>query len=212
MIRIPIFLLLLPLLLLQLHCEDILVNSFVVPHHGHQQCQTHALRQQQERMEVYALFLSSDSLDNSEGSKKDDVWFRKSGSTPRRNNDTSSAQQFNGYSVFPEDQDFAYSAFLDRSGPKWITKVKDTVQWTAKALTAATDDVNKNEDFGIAEEDDSYSDDIRRRKTRGKRALLKRALQLPWKGAKSILSLQYIPEPGTLILVRHGESSLSAFF
>jgi 2,3-bisphosphoglycerate-dependent phosphoglycerate mutase len=89
--------------------------------------------------------------------------------------------EINGYSMPSGQKTYGYSAFLERNQPFWQT-------WFPE---------KKDEDM----DEDGYSD-MRRRK----RSILKRALRVPMKAANRVFSKKPVKEPGTLILVRHGES------
>lgn len=90
------------------------------------------------------------------------------------------SRPFNGYSM-PTGKKIAYSAFLERK-PAWWQKLK------------SRDDSDDELD------EDGYGD-MNQRKV----PLYKRALQFPLNIASKVLTRKPV-EPGTLILVRHGES------
>ncbi|KAL3935688.1 MAG: hypothetical protein SGBAC_008842 [Bacillariaceae sp.] len=104
--------------------------------------------------------------------------------TPEESNADAPQINFNGY-LMPNGKDAGYSAFLDRT-PSWLKKFqpkRDT-------------DADMNED--------GYGDMHRR-----KRSIFKRALKFPLKLATKALNKK-VQDPGTLILVRHGESEWNA--
>lgn len=94
----------------------------------------------------------------------------------------------NGYSM-PGKKD-GYSAFLERTEPRWMKKM------------------NKLERYEKGDKDmeeDGYGQMQRRQQT-----LLQKALRIPYNVARAAIRLverkPLLKEPGTLILVRHGES------
>ena len=102
---------------------------------------------------------------------------------PRQDSYGGMFANFNGYSM-PTGKS-GYSAFLDRKRPSWLNflrKPNDMVE-----------DADMNED--------GYGD-MRQKK----RSMFKRAVKLPLRIATKALSKKKVVEPGTLILVRHGES------
>lgn len=93
----------------------------------------------------------------------------------------SNLPNFNGYS-FPTGKKFSgYSAFLEQKRPAWISNLRT---------------VNPDDDL----DEDGYANLHRQR-----RSIFKKALKLPLNIARKALSKKKA-EPGTLILVRHGES------
>jgi hypothetical protein len=94
---------------------------------------------------------------------------------------TANLPNFNGYSM-PMGKKGGYSAFLEKSQPRWLRNFFLT--------PTAIDDLNE----------DGYAD-----MTRKKRSILKQTLKLPLNVARKAFSKKP-DEPGTLILVRHGES------
>ena len=104
------------------------------------------------------------------------VWFVR--------NPVNGDGKINGYTN-PNNDKFAYSAFLERSEPKWMKKIFG----------------NRRAADNIGIDEDGYADDMGDRLS-----LLKKAVRLPLKGAKSVLRRKPKNQPGTLILVRHGES------
>ena len=91
--------------------------------------------------------------------------------------------KINGYTN-SNNNNYAYSAFLERSEPQWMKIFKGR---------------RASENIGIDE--DGYAVDMN-----DKLALVKKAIRLPLKGMKSVLRRKPGNKPGTLILVRHGES------
>ncbi|VEU39749.1 unnamed protein product [Pseudo-nitzschia multistriata] len=90
---------------------------------------------------------------------------------------------FNGYSMTS-----GYSPFLDQEpSPKWLRKL----------IGKDSESISSRQDM----EEDGYAEMQRR-----KQSLLKRIAKFPLRTAKRLVSTNSI-EPGTLILVRHGESS-----
>jgi hypothetical protein len=105
-----------------------------------------------------------------------------SGDEPTYNNSYVVPPEINGYTM-PKDQNFGYSAFLVRNELPWLKKL-------FFRRKAADDDMDE----------DGYADMQLR-----KGSVIDQALKLPLKAAKRILYPKPV-EPGTLILVRHGES------
>lgn len=87
----------------------------------------------------------------------------------------------NGYSMPSGQKIFGYSTTLKKERPKWLPRIRNP-EYIDKEM-----------------DEDGYSD------MRKKRPLLKKALRFPLKVAKRVLSKKS-SEPGTLILIRHGES------
>lgn len=105
------------------------------------------------------------------------------GDGPTYSNGYVSPPEINGYTM-PKDQRIGYSAFLERDEPRWLKKV-------FFRRTATDDDMDE----------DGYADMQLR-----KGSVIDQALKFPLKAAKRILFPKPV-EPGTLILVRHGESA-----
>lgn len=104
------------------------------------------------------------------------------GDEPTYSNGYVAPPEINGYTM-PKDQRLGYSAFLERDEPLWLKKL---------FFRPKVADVDMDED--------GYADMQLR-----KRSVIDRALKFPIKTAKRILYPKQV-EPGTLILVRHGES------
>lgn len=106
-----------------------------------------------------------------------------------RNGDTSVIK--NGYTMNSNVNGYSmtsgYSPFLDQEpSPKWLRKI------IVKRSESSRDDMDE----------DGYAEMQRGRN----QSLLKRIVKFPLKAVKSVVSKD-TKEPGTLILVRHGESS-----
>jgi hypothetical protein len=97
-------------------------------------------------------------------------------------NDYVAPPEINGYSM-PKDQRIGYSAFLERDEPRWLKKVFFRRKVADKDM-----------------DEDGYADMQLR-----KGSVIDQALKYPYKAAKRMLFPKKV-EPGTLILVRHGES------
>ena len=103
----------------------------------------------------------------------------------------------NGYSM-PKDKNEPYSPFLEgRNKPRWMRKLFGKQSIRARILSSTSDDKDMDED--------GYGDLQRR-----KRSFLKRMVRKSFESARRIVKKQRPPEPGTLILVRHGESEWNA--
>ena len=96
----------------------------------------------------------------------------------------STLPEINGYTM-PSDQNSGYySAFLEKSQPGWIKKL-----------------LGRRRAVDVEMDEDGYA-----AMQRTKRSMFRQAIRLPLKAAKKVIFPKKVKEPGTLILVRHGES------
>jgi hypothetical protein len=91
-------------------------------------------------------------------------------------------QEINGYTMPSGQKKFGYSTTLKQNGPLWLGKLREL-----------------DRDDREMEEDGYYQ------MSRKKRSLFMKAVRLPIKVVQKMFSKKNV-EPGTLILVRHGES------
>jgi hypothetical protein len=93
--------------------------------------------------------------------------------------------EINGYSMPSGQKKVGYSAFLNQRGnPSWLGKIVPRVKPGSNEL-----------------DEDGYAN-----LQRSKLSVFQQAMKFPVKMAKNVLSRGRRVEPGTLILVRHGES------
>mmetsp|Transcript_6726 Transcript_6726/g.10643 ORF Transcript_6726/g.10643 Transcript_6726/m.10643 type:complete len:918 (+) Transcript_6726:182-2935(+) len=118
---------------------------------------------------------------------------------------------FNGYSSPKESDRGYYSPFLEKDEPEWMKKLgllpsrqrrrsKKKMKTNKQPITITADNNNDAE-----LDEDGYAD----MKNPHKRSRLKQALKAPFQLAKRVAGSnnKKLVQPGTLILVRHGESA-----
>jgi hypothetical protein len=100
---------------------------------------------------------------------------------PGRDEEVINGPEINGYTMPSGQKEFGYSTTLKRNEPLWLRKI-----------------LSRDRDREM--EEDGYF-----QMSHEKRSLFMRAIRVPYKAAKKVFSKRNV-EPGTLILVRHGES------
>ena len=112
----------------------------------------------------------------------------------------------NGYSM-PKDKNVPYSAFLEgRNKPRWMRRALLKTKKVRSKLPSLS-----SSDFGNGNDDKEMEEDGYGEMQRRRRSFVKKVLRRGYKSARRIIKReQPIQEPGTLILVRHGESEWNA--
>lgn len=153
------------------------------------------------------VLFSDDEYDDDDEDEEEQTTTFFTTSTNTGDGDTSNNnnRSFNGYSMTS-----GYSAFLDerKPAPKWLTRLfrrDGSARRNVDADNGTTGLNNNNSNNDNDMNEDGYADLERQQKP-----LWRMAVSLPVRTVKRALFFKDKREPGTLILLRHGESEWNA--